>query len=280
LLQRELIIQHSYSNHPSNKHSIIMSYRTAALLLLAAATATTAASSSSTSLAFVSGPNSYTRRASSTATAKQQSKQKQLTPLFVVDPTDFVPVAVFAGAVAVTIYQQQHTVKNAIGAKDDATVTAPTPAATPVAKAPAPAPAPVVAPVAVAPKPVPAPVPAPVAVAPKPAPKPAPAAAPKPAPAPAKKDLVREFGSTIEDRKETEKVVQENKAKAAAKAEAKHPKQVKAAATTDAVDPVPAPVDVTSTTTTSTKKSGSKRRKAWRVVKKVVAPWRKWETIK
>jgi hypothetical protein len=104
---------------------------------------------------------------------------------------------------------------------------------------------------------------------------------PAPTPVPAvKKDLVREFGSTIEDRMETEKVVQENKAKAAAKAEAKAPKKVEAVAAAVAVV---VPVDVTgasSSTEKTVKKSGSKRRKAWRVVKKVVAPWRKWDTIK
>jgi hypothetical protein len=265
-----------------------MSYRTAVLLLLVATT--TASAFSSTSLAFVSGHNANTRREISTAKAKQQQGKQQLSPLFAaVDPTDFVPMAIFAGAAALTIYQQQQTVKNAVGDKDDATTAtiptpvakAPVPAPAPVAVTPkvevtppAPAPAPVPAPVAVAPKPAPAPAPVPVAVAPKPAP------APVPAPPPVKKDLVREYGSTIEDRKETEKVVQENKAKATAKAEAKNPKKEEeaaadvAAAAEAAVVPV-VPVDVTSTL----KKSGSKRRKAWRVVKKVVAPWRKWDSI-
>lgn len=255
------------------------------MLLAVAATAT--ASSSSTQLtAFVSGHNGNAARSRASSTVptvkvqqpqhhgKQHNQKQLLTPLFLIDAvSDFVPMAILAGAVAATIYQQKQNVKDSIGTIEDmATSTTPTP----VAKAPAP----VVAPVAVAPKaePAPAPVVAPVAVAPKAALALAPVEV-KEAPPPVKKDLVREFGSTIEDRKETEKVVQENKAKAAAKAQAKAPSAVVPGTSIPAV-----PVDVTSATgksktTTGAKKSGSKRRKAWRVVKKVVAPWRKWETI-
>jgi hypothetical protein len=249
-----------------------MNFRTAALFLLASATAT-ATSSSSTSLAFVPGrPNGGNARL-----AKQQGKEQkqQLTPVFLTEPSAILPVIIFGGAVAATVYQQKQALKEAVGTKHIVT----TPAVTPVAT-PAPAPvAKVVAKVAakvapkVAPKPAQAAVPAPAPVAVTvPAPAPVAKKAALAAKAKPKKDLAREVASTIEDRRDTEKVVQENKAKAAAK---KAVGDAKVPGTT-----IPAhTAEVTETSGDETKKVGSKRRKAWRVVRKVVAPWRKWENI-
>lgn len=98
--------------------------------------------------------------------------------------------------------------------------------------------------------------PAPAAVTPAPA-----TSTPAPAPKPLN-DLVQEVGTTIDQKRETDKRLQD---KAAAKAAAE-PADADAAPASDA------------TTATPVKKRGFVR-KSWRVVKKVVAPWRKWENI-
>jgi outer membrane biosynthesis protein TonB len=99
--------------------------------------------------------------------------------------------------------------------------------------------------------------------------------APPPAPAPKavaktvepKKDLALVVGSTIDEIRATEKRVQDKK-KLLSK---------------ESVVAVVAPPAVTTATesesTTTTEKKRGFLRQSWRVIKKVVAPWRKWENI-
>jgi hypothetical protein len=222
-----------------------MNYRTPILLLLAVATTS----------AFCPG-NPIGSNPRTTI-----SKQQQPTALFLID--DILPIAVFTGAVAATIFQQKQqalanaTKKKPTKASPDVVVPKPAPAA--VVAPPAPAP---VVPAAVAPKPVPAP--APVVVVPMP-----------PKQDKVLSDLVQKVGSTIQDRRDTEQTVQENKIKAlkaAAMAEAEAATKLKA-------ESVVVSEPVSEASTSAPAKSGSKRAKVWRVVKKVVAPWRKWKNI-
>jgi tRNA isopentenyl-2-thiomethyl-A-37 hydroxylase MiaE len=95
--------------------------------------------------------------------------------------------------------------------------------------------------------------------------------APPPAPAPKavaktaepKKDLALVVGSTIDEIRATEKRVQDKK-KLLSK---------------ESVVAVVAPPVVTITESTTTEKKRGFLRQSWRVIKKVVAPWRKWENI-
>jgi hypothetical protein len=89
----------------------------------------------------------------------------------------------------------------------------------------------------------------------------------KSAPAPAPKPLTLEVGNTVEKNREMnelgEKRRKEDEEKKASAAAEKEKKEVAAKAVAK----------------TTTKKKGGFLRTSWRVVKKIVAPWRKWENI-
>jgi outer membrane biosynthesis protein TonB len=119
-------------------------------------------------------------------------------------------------------------------------------------------------------EPAPTPVPAPVKAAKKK--KETPPAAPAPAPAPAVKtttELVKEVASKIEDQRATEELVASRKA--AKDSEASSDGSSKSSEPDDDFEEVLEGTDKP--------KSGRKRKFVLKVIKKVIAPWRKWEAI-
>ena len=77
-------------------------------------------------------------------------------------------------------------------------------------------------------------------------------------------ELVKKVGKTVEQNKEMEDLVKSRREKEAA---------------SEAADDAAEQVSVTAVLTEEKPKKRSIIRKAWRVTKKVVAPWRKWENI-
>jgi outer membrane biosynthesis protein TonB len=164
----------------------------------------------------------------------------------------FVPAAVYLGALGYTIYQDD---KN----KADASHVS-TPAVAVVKPVPEPEPEPVTV---VEPEPVAVVKPKPVAVV-KPVKKEEPVPAPKEVPAPAK-NLAFEVGKTVQEIEEMQDRVEARRAAAASAAAAvkeEKPKEVVAAAVEEKFKP-----------------NKRKREVALRILKKAVAPWRKWSEI-
>lgn len=226
----------------------------------------------------------WTTTTTTTSTMNPPRRGAQPTALEMIPIQEVVvPAVLIAGAVAATVMGAQKPTLDFSSTSSTAEAT-PAPAP-PVTKATTPAPAPVMAKVTT---------PAPVLVKEQAPPAPAPAAAPKPVaaaavavakqpvPAPvtdvAKKEtpanMAQQVGKTIESIRETEKIVKAKKDK-------------KAAAAAAAAVPVTLKDDVAGTSIpkknaveSTLRVPGTRRRKALRVMKKVVAPWRKWSTIK
>jgi type IV secretory pathway VirB10-like protein len=121
-------------------------------------------------------------------------------------------------------------------------------------------------------EPAPAPAPAPVKAAKKkPAPPPPEPAAPAPAPAPkTTTELVKEVASKIEDQRATEELVASRKAA----------KEAESSSEAGSSSSEPAEDDFEEILEGADKpKSGKKRKFVLKVIKKVIAPWRKWENI-
>jgi len=115
------------------------------------------------------------------------------------------------------------------------------------------------------------------------APEPTPAPAPKPAPAPVAStktttaskplsDLVKEVASTVEEQRETQERVAKRQAQAAAEAAEQ--------SALDFYSDAAEEQEPEATTFDTSKAPKRKRKLAMRILKKVVAPWRKWENIK
>jgi len=91
-------------------------------------------------------------------------------------------------------------------------------------------------------------------------------------------DLVKQVASTVKDQRETQERVAARKA-AEAKAREEEAAAAAAAAEEGAVETVEQAIEREEEEEEG-KTTGKKRRLALRVIKKVVAPWRKWENIK
>jgi outer membrane biosynthesis protein TonB len=170
----------------------------------------------------------------------------------------FTPSIILLGAAAVSVYAKDgqldlgNTLSRAI-ASTDTKETVPEPVIDKVEEEPAPAPAP-----------------APVKAAKKK--KETPAPSPAPAPAPAVKsttELVKEVASKIEDQRATEELVASRKA--AKDSETSSEGSTKSSEPDDDFEEVLEGADKP--------KSGRKRKFVLKVIKKVIAPWRKWEAI-
>jgi hypothetical protein len=170
----------------------------------------------------------------------------------------FTPSIILLGAAAVSVYAKdgQLDLGSAVSKLQNSESTAASTVAEEVKEEPAPATAPAPAPVKATKR--------------KSAPSPTEPAAPAPAPAlKTTTELVKEVASKIEDQRATEELVASRKA-----AKEAGSSSAGASSTSEPEDDFEEVLEGT-----DKPKSGKKRKFVLKVIKKVIAPWRKWENI-
>ena len=217
------------------------------------------------------------------------------TALSAIDPSAIFPAALFGGAVFATVqFSDKETyVADVVAKKEDTSSTSTTTSTATVEKEPEVAEETVVEEAKEA-EPAPAPAPAkderkyefttPAAKRKKEAKVEAPAPVPAPAPAavPANKDISEirnEVASTLDSRKEMQKRLDDAKASRDAAKSKEEPAAVEAAEEDVAEEETAAAVDEADDDASEEKVTGRKRRFVGKVVKKVVMPWKKWNSL-
>lgn len=226
------------------------------------------------------------------------------TALSAIDPSAIFPAALFGGAVFATVQfsDKETSVADVVAKKEDTSSPSTTTSTATIEKEPEVAEKEVVEEAKEA-EPAPAPAPAkderkyefttPAAKrkkeakveAPVPVPAPAPAptpAAPKAAAAPANKDISEirnEVASTLDSRKEMQKRLDDAKASRDAAKSKEEPAAVDVTEEDVADEETAAAVDEADDDAREEKVTGRKRRFVGKVVKKVVMPWKKWNSL-